>query len=571
MYRIVESVSDGLPARIRLPILHAKTHARGALFLRFPGRISVHRKWVFSLRNLRQNGYKGAAARPDILGARRFAGRDSVPTDQLGEISLSTLPSVRELLAAVFRNVRWIALALIVPPVVAVILAFALPAVYQADAKLLIKPGREFMPAASMGQNEFALPSSSMAEIVKSEVEILNSKDLAESTLKTISVGSLYPDLAAVPEDAALERAVTRFESQLLVDPVDLSTVVNVGFRSSDPAIATKVLTALLADFQARHVNVYSAGQMQPIQDQIAAKQKDLEALDAKRIEYQNKTGAFSIPEQRASLITQRAAVQTLLHDAEIKQSALAQQVDFLKKSKANTPKMAALESETDPSSQTSSEALQQLMALRQKEQEMLERYQPTAPAMVQIRAQIAQAEQFVKQAQSPSSTKTRTGANPLLASIDQQLLTAQSELTPITSQIEGYKGQIAGFDEQLKQLQASELEVNNLERQIQSLTADLQTLRTNLEQARLAENMDQAKVSSVSIIDAPRLEPRPVFPKKTFFGLAGIAVGLVIAGLIALMSLAFGNTIITVEGAERVFSVPVVAALPDLKPLPAK
>jgi capsular polysaccharide biosynthesis protein len=82
---------------------------------------------------------------------------------------------------------------------------------------------------------------------------------------------------------------------------------------------------------------------------------------------------------------------------------------------------------------------------------------------------------------------------------------------------------------------------------------------------------MDQAKVSSVSIIDAPRLEPRPVFPKQTFFGLAGIAVGLVIAGLITLISLAFGNTIITVEGAERIFSVPVVAALPDLKPLPAK
>jgi uncharacterized protein involved in exopolysaccharide biosynthesis len=486
-------------------------------------------------------------------------------------LKLSSLPSVRELLAAVFRNVRWIALALIVPPEIAVILAFALPKVYQADAKLLIKPGREFMPAASMGQNEFALPSSTMAEIVKSEVEILNSKDLAEATLKKISVSALYPDLAEAPDDVALERGVTRFEAQLWVDPIDLSNVVNVGFRSKDPAIATKVLTALLADFQARHVNVYSAGLTEPIQDQIAAKQKELEGLDAKRIEYQNKTGAFSIPEQRASLIQQRAQVQTLLHDAEIKQSALEQQVAFLQKSKANTPKMAPLESETDPSSQTSSEALQQLMALRQKEQEMLQRYQPTAPAMVQIRSQIKQAEQFVKQAQSPSSTKTRTGANPLLASIDQQLLTAQSELTPITSQIEGYKGQIASFDDQLKQLQESELEVNNLERQILSLTADLQTLRTNLEQARLAENMDQAKVSSVSIIDAPRLEPRPVFPKKTFFGLAGVAVGLLIAGLITLMSLSFSNTIITVEGAERIFNVPVVAALPDLKPLPAK
>lgn len=484
---------------------------------------------------------------------------------------MSTLPSVRELLAAVFRNVQWIALALVVPPVVAVVLAFTFPKVYQADAKLLIKPGREFMPATNMGQNQYALPSSSMAEIVKSEVEILNSKDLAEATLKKLSVASLYPDLAAVPDDVALERAVTRFEKQLRVDPIDLSTVVNVGFQSEDPGITTRVLAVLLADFQARHVSAYSGGQIEPIVAQIAAKQKDLESLDAKRIAYQNLTGAFSIPEQRASLIQQRAQVQTLLQDAQIKEGALEQQVAFLKKSKANTPKMSALETEVDPSSQSSSEALQQLMALRAKEQEMLQHYQPTAPAVVQLRAQIAQAEDFVKQAQSPNASKTRTGANPLLASIDQQLLTAQSELTPITSQIEGYKGQIANFDDQLKKLQDSELEVNNLTRQIESLTADLQNLRTNLEQARLAENMDQAKVSSVSIIDAPRLEPQPVFPKKSFFGLAGIAVGLLIASLITLLSLAFGNTIITVEGAERIFGVPVVAALPDLKPLPAK
>ena len=57
----------------------------------------------------------------------------------------------------------------------------------------------------------------------------------------------------------------------------------------------------------------------------------------------------------------------------------------------------------------------------------------------------------------------------------------------------------------------------------------------------------------------------------RTLAGVTCAAVGLLIASLITLLSLAFGNTIITVEGAERIFGVPVVAALPDLKPLPAK
>jgi len=251
------------------------------------------------------------------------------------------------------------------------------------------------------------------------------------------------------------------------------------------------------------------------------------------------------------------------LQTVQIRNQALQQQVAYLKKSKASTRAMAAIDTETDPSLSSTA-----LMALKQKEQEMLQHYQPTAPAVVQLRAQIAQAEQFMA---SQATTKVRTGANPLLASIDQQLLAAQSELTPIVSQIEGYKGQMAAVDDSLKKLQDNELEVNNLQRQIDSLNSDLNALRSSLDQARLAENMDQAKVSSVSIIDAPRVQPRPVFPKKTVFAIGGFGVGVALAVLIIVVSLSFGNTIITVEGAERILDVPVVAALPRVRPVAAE
>ena len=129
----------------------------------------------------------------------------------------------------------------------------------------------------------------------------------------------------------------------------------------------------------------------------------------------------------------------------------------------------------------------------------------------------------------------------------------------------------MASIEDSLKKLQDNELEVNSLQRQIDSLNADLNTLRSSLDQARLAENMDQAKVSSVSIIDAPRVQPRPVFPKKTTFAIGGLGVGIALAALIILVSLSFGNTIITVEGAERVLGAPVVAALPRIKPAAAE
>lgn len=487
--------------------------------------------------------------------------------------ALTSLPSIRELLADVFRNIRLILVALIVPPIVAVGLAMMLTPVYRADAKLLIKPGREFMPASNLGQNDMGGPSSSMAEIVKSETEILHSQDLAQEVLTKLSIPYVYPTLAGAQDSdlPVLNRAIMAFDKQLAVSPVELSNVVAVSFTHQDPEVATKILDTLLTDFQARHVTLYSTSLSAPIESQIAAKQKALEQLDAERIKFQNANGAFSIPDQRASLIQQRAQVASLLQDAAIRQGALTEQVAFLKKSRANTPAVAPLDSEIDPTASNSSGAIDQLMALRQKEQELLQHYQPTAPAVAQIRSQIAQAEQFVQQAQTRNNKKVRTGANPLLATIDQQLLAAESELTPINSQIEGYKAQLASIDGDLRKLQDNELQVNDLQRQIDSLSADLQTLRTNLAQARLAENMDQAKVSSVAIIDAPRVEPRPVFPKKSLFGMAGIAVGIALSVMIVLTSLSFGNTIITVEGAERILATPVVAALPRMKSLPAE
>jgi uncharacterized protein involved in exopolysaccharide biosynthesis len=483
--------------------------------------------------------------------------------------TVSNLPSTRELMADVFRNGRLIVLALVIPPLIAVALAFVLPKEYQADAKLLIKPGREFLPSTTVGQNDNGLPTTTMTEVVKSESEILNSSDLAQEVLTKLGVDGVFPDLKPDPDGGpALDRAISAFGKELSVSPIDLSNVLEVSFRSKQPETATKVLGTLLADFQQRHVTLYSNALSDPIQRQIEEKQKELQDLDAKRIAYQNANGAFSIPEQRASLIQQRAQIAADLQAAQIKSTALQQQVAYLKKSKASTPATAPLDTETDPSS--SSGAIQNLMALQQKEQEMLQHYQPTAPAVVQLRAQIAQAQQFLA-SQSASSTKVRTGANPLLATIDQQLLAAQSELTPINSQIDGYQAQMASIEDSLKKLQDNELEVNSLQRQIDSLNADLNTLRSSLDQARLAENMDQAKVSSVSIIDAPRVQPRPVFPKKTTFAIGGLGVGIALAALIILVSLSFGNTIITVEGAERVLGAPVVAALPRIKPAAAE
>ncbi|MBX9633790.1 MAG: hypothetical protein K2X44_02310, partial [Magnetospirillum sp.] len=66
----------------------------------------------------------------------------------------STLPSLREALTLAFRCKRRIALAFILPPIIALTVGFLMTPIYGAFSKVLIKAGREFLAQTDAGQSQ---------------------------------------------------------------------------------------------------------------------------------------------------------------------------------------------------------------------------------------------------------------------------------------------------------------------------------------------------------------------------------------------------------------------------------
>jgi uncharacterized protein involved in exopolysaccharide biosynthesis len=485
-------------------------------------------------------------------------------------------PFTPELLARVFRNIRLILAVLVIPPAVAVILPRALQMapkpVYQADAKLTIQPPQGAQGAAPA---KIDMPS---------EINILKSGAVAQGVLSKLTIPAVFPDIAST-DASAQEKAIAAFGDRLGVQPVGPSNALDISFDGANPEVAVKVLEALIADFEALHAAPAGADPSEtataetgPIEQQISQKQKELQDLASQRTSGRNADDPASPANQRASLTQQRTQTAADLQDAGGKRDALQKKIDTLKRIRANTPKLKTVDDDAEPVTPAPSPTLTRLMALRRQELELLQKYPPTAPEVQKVHAQISVTEKVAEmemaEAQAQNS-KSHTVPNPKIAALDLQIGSAETDLTAIADQIDNDRKKIAALDDQIGKLQDTEQQDRDLQRRIDDATADLQTLRVKLDMAKASSAKSRAMAARISVTEPPHLVSQPnapelmlselALPDRGFLLRVGLSIGAALA-LLAILASISRRSILTVEGAEHILDMPVVAALPKLR-----
>ncbi|MDQ2801978.1 MAG: Wzz/FepE/Etk N-terminal domain-containing protein, partial [Pseudomonadota bacterium] len=105
-----------------------------------------------------------------------------------------SLPSIREVLAVAFRRKVALMLAGLVPVVLALAAATLMTPKYQADSKVLVRSGREYLPQTegAGGGSEMG-PTTTMLDAINTEIEILTGDDLTREVLRKETIARLYP------------------------------------------------------------------------------------------------------------------------------------------------------------------------------------------------------------------------------------------------------------------------------------------------------------------------------------------------------------------------------------------
>lgn len=424
------------------------------------------------------------------------------------------------------RRKALILIPLIVMPIIAIAIAFAIPPQYISSTLVLIEQQK--------------VPDDYVKPVITSDLDArlasMREQILSRSRLQPIiDRFNLYPKLGA---EEKLEEA----RKNITIKPIRSDIAHSSGlpgfyimFKATDPHVAQQVcgeITSLFVGENLRAREQSAQGTTSFLQGQLAEAKANLDEQDKRLAEFQRKY-IGKLPDEAnpnmnmlQSLNTQleanTQALARMEQDKTYQESLLAQQ--------AHDSSVAVARPAAD-------ERQIQLSELQSQAAELSARYTADYPDLVSLRRKISElqsqiAAHPVRQSSSaaPESPQTQQLRAAVRAS-EQGIMAKRREQLQLQSSIRMYQDRI----------QSSPL----VEEQYKQVTRDYQTaqkfyddLLAKMNQSKMATDLERRQQGEqFRVMDEPNLPDSPSFPKPWLFALAGFAVGMLLGlGLTALL-----------------------------------
>lgn len=502
--------------------------------------------------------------------------------------------SLRDLLRLFFIFRREFKLAVITTIVVAVLGAFLLPARYESDARLLVKPGRDntTVPIEAGNRQTLIAPSTQHDPIVDEEkmltgrpiIHIVAERYMAmtsqppegfwdtlkyyakKGTGEVLDAGrSVLQFIGLAEKQSPLERIATQLEKNFDASHEPGSSVIEISFTWDDPVIAQKIVQTWVDAYLEERARILGrkslyefyevegtkvAGQIQTLKDQLQTRLKQIDSIsvDAR---LSNLTSQINrATDAKVSAQNQLSGIRSFLVNA-------AQQI------KSQPAEMVtSRETSLNP---TQLDLKRQLNTLQVERARLLRTYLPGTPQVSQIEQNIRDLEALSAQEATRLERSQNSAPNRLLINIKQQVIDAQLQERKLAGQIESYDKTLDALRTERDRVMTEEPELNRLTQQLRTAEKSYALYSENLEQARIDHELDSSQISNIALIEHATLNPARVFPKSLLILLftipAGLAVGLLTIYVLYLLDQRIH------DGArlQEVFHVPLWSSIPDV------
>jgi len=470
----------------------------------------------------------------------------------------------RDFLTVLFKykvRIVTVFLAVFLP---AAIYTFIAEPLYEAEASIMVKMGREYINQPEIGTADRGQPVMSLnqEEVVNSEIQILSNRDLIEKVLTTMKLESVYPKLLEkpAPDVKPMEHAIAAFQKNLKVERIKKTTVLRVTFQHANPQIAAKAVNMLVEFSREKHLQVFSDPKSSFLGMQLDVYEQKLQTSENNLQSFKQKTEVFSLDEQRRLLLSQRTDLDTALKNSLNTIQELNNKVLSLKgQIKALTERKSNYTSTERDKIIVETKA--KLLDLQLKEQELLKKYTENNRLVVNVRSEINMINSFIKEQERDISEKVRTG-NPVYQDTEALLIRAESDLHAQRGKAAVLKQQVAELDGKLRALDFTEKEMLKLKRDQSINEKSYQTYMEKVEAARIADDMNRLKLANISVIQNATIPIEPVRPKKAL----NLALALVVGGVLglgsALLAESTSPSFSCAERVERRLGIPVLATI---------
>ncbi len=513
---------------------------------------------------------------------------------------------VRDFLFVLFRHKKKILFVFFLLIIGATWFIMRMPDIYQSRATLLLRPGRESVTDPIFQDTGQVMGRSMKREQeIQSEIQIIKSQDVAQKVLDKIGgpdviLAALEKEKKGSGQGESSPSFFSKFKGwlksllkpifgklrgpklgkreralKILMDKLEVSNPkdtnnIEIHFEFLDPALSQKVLSALIDVYKVKHLEVHKTqGSLAFFEEQSQKLRKELDAAEEALRQYKIKSGYSSLTAMRDSLL-QRLGDLRMEYSKNLSElEGTKAKVVELKATLAPQPEMVTTSKSKGGTGWTAAERMREkLFELELKRLDLLSRYSNESTIVKEVEAQIAQAKKII--AGEGVQEYATQGLNPIRQQLQQDLLSSMAQQASLEARTSILEKQWKKAQEELKamdtRINEADFTVAQLTRKITLLKENYQRYMTNREQARIAEDLEKRRISSISVIQPPTLPLRPSKPKRL--------QNLILAFLLAIFggigtAYAFefmDDTIRKPEEIETKLGVPLLAVIPKVK-----
>jgi uncharacterized protein involved in exopolysaccharide biosynthesis len=468
--------------------------------------------------------------------------------------------------AALFRR-RSIWIFTIIPAalLIAVYLAFALPAQYRSTATLMLEQG--------------AIPDDFIKSTVRSyageQIDTIQGRVLTVDALTDlVREYDPYPDDKNMEASAKALRVIQNTSLEH-VDPVTFkpkeeATAVSLYYQNPDPRRASVVATRLADLFLTYHQRVRmeaARAAEKLIEDRAATLSKDLQSVDDEYARLRAANGG-SLPDSKFGAEDARYRAERDLDDLEKqlragqeRESLLSIQLSATSPNLLVTQGLATQGLPLNGVGQPQT-GLTDIATVKAELADAELRYTPDHPDVKRLKRALA----ALEAQKNASSASPATADNPEYRRIAGELAAAKAEVAALQVSTARARAQLARYTANVNPSAALERQVDDLERRRTSLQTEYQGVQEKLKNAQLGQVAEAGKIAEhFTLLQSPYPTSQPYSPNRVGVILLGLVLGCALAA--AAVAIA-ESTDATVRGARDIVSLnglSVLGSVPEI------
>jgi uncharacterized protein involved in exopolysaccharide biosynthesis/Mrp family chromosome partitioning ATPase len=489
--------------------------------------------------------------------------------------------SVQDVLFTVFKHKWKITILALLGFAAAAAVYLKQEPIYQSTAKLLV---RYVMETATVDPYaEMKSPAGRGGDaVIFTEIEIINSSDLAKEVARAVGVEKFQPD--SIPSDPeALSSASGAVLGGLKVAQSDSPNVLHITYGNKNRELVQVTLDTVVELYFKKHLEIHrSAAAFDSVAEQVKVARERLEKTEKELNRLRTETGIVSLADAIPILAAQKARTQ---EEIMVAKASLAEQlatISALEKvngaamDNINSGSPAGLNVDNRQVSAAPAQTIadyrtvmELLSFLQKRDVELRLKFKTGSRLLVQNQQQIegyeAKRRSLLERHPDLIGETVALIADP--KDPRRNLDVEKARLAAITAKIEVLKTHVEEISNQFKEQYAIGAEIDSLDRRRQMEDAEYRTLETKLKDATLTQTLDPSRMPNITMVQKPT-EPVKVYDKKIqkiALGLAGggIALGL---GLAFIIELLFDRRVKRPMEIQARLQLPLLLSIPHIR-----